>query len=185
MSSPVQAASFLASPPPGLFVGTGRVVECDERGRPTLRLMEAPGRIVSAEWALPYRYLPEIGDLLLVLGKDGRHWITGVVLGAGRSHLAFRGNFGLSSAETLQLRGDQGVRVLGKRVTTRADEVEVHASSIVQKLGESQSTVRGVLRERAGQSSHTIEGEDRRLAGRHETVARRAVKIDGETLILS
>ena len=165
-------------------VGLGRVVGCESDGRPCLRLMFGAAEQVVADWALPYRYQPVVGDLLQVIGRCDRYWITGVVQGHGRSHMASSGSMRLSARGRLRLRGDVAMRLSGPGVTSRATVFETVAVSVVQKLGELRTAVRGLLTERAGQSSRMIDGEDYRAARRHETVAREAVKVDADLLRL-
>ncbi|HEX5052281.1 MAG TPA: hypothetical protein VFZ65_10945 [Planctomycetota bacterium] len=169
----------------GVFVGQARVLGTATDGRPRVLVFDRRATVAVADWALPFRYEPTAGDLLLVMGQHDRFWVTGVTHGHGRSQLAFLGDAALHARGVLRLASDAGVRLRGPEVEMRSHELESSATSVVQKLGGMQSTTQGTLDERAGQCSRMIDGEDRQVAGRHATVALHKVKIDGDLLVLS
>lgn len=168
-----------------VYVGPARVQAITEDGRAAIQVLGGSCERAIADWALPYRYQPVIGDLLLVMGQNSRYWVTGVVRGQGRSELAFCGDTQLHAAGTMRLGGDGGVRIEGPQIDLLADQLETEADDLVQYLGSSESTVRGTFNERAGQCSRIIDEDDHQIAGRHATVAGHAVKMDGEMLRLS
>ena len=168
-----------------IYVGPAKVLRCDADGRPLVQVLGGAGEQAVAEWAIPFRYEPNAGDLLLVLGRAGRYWVTGIVHGSGRSQLAFRGDAELRARGALHLGGNGGARVDAPEVRVAAEELHSEAEHTAQRVGEYDSTVRGTLDERAGECARTIDGEDEQVAAKHETVARRVVKVDGGLLRLS
>lgn len=169
----------------GVFVGSAEVLAVEPDGRPRVRVLGGACETTVATWALPFRYEPRPGDLLLVYGKQGRYWVTGVERGRGRSQLVFGGDAELRAAGgSLQFGADAGVRLDAPEVLVEADQLELDAGQNVQRIGEADTTVRGVLDERAGASERVVDGDENVTAGRSETVAARAVRIDGDVLRL-
>ncbi|MCB9877495.1 MAG: hypothetical protein H6835_07840 [Planctomycetes bacterium] len=183
-----------------VFAGSARVLAVETDGRPRVIVLGAPadgapadgalahGALAApiiADWAIPFRYTPETGDLLQVLGQHGRFWVTGVVHGRGRSQLAFRGDTAVHASGALRLGADGGVRLEAPTVHVEAAGLETDADTIVSHADAQDTTVHGQLDERAGAVERQIDGDDDRTAGRHATVAERVVKIDGDLLRLS
>lgn len=169
----------------GIYIGPARVATVQADGRPVVQILGGSCETVAADWAIPFRYEPDKGDLLLVLGKHGRYWITGIVHGSGASQMAFHGNVELASSGTLQVAASGGVYVDSPEVHILTEAFDVDASQIVQRFEDMDSEVTERIEERAGTCERVIDGEDEQIAARHETVARRAVKVDGELLRLS
>lgn len=159
------------------------VLGVDVEGRVRVRSAVPPGEVV-ATWALPFRYVPEAGDVLQVLGQGDRYWVTGIVSGRGRAALAFHGGVQVGGPGTLRLAGGSGVRVVAPEVVLRAAALERDVGGIVQRVGAADEQVVDTCVERAGQVSRMIEGSDATTAGRVETVARGSVRIDGDLLQL-
>ena len=168
-----------------LYAGPARVLEIEEDARPHIALLGGSGERTVADWAIPFRYEPRVGDLLFVMGRSGRYWVTGIMHGTGRSQLAFRGDTELRASGALRVGGDGGVRIAGPEVGIETRDLHSEAEHAAQRLGTVDTTVTGTVDERAGACERSIDGEDEQLAGRHETVAQRVVKIDGGLLRLS
>ena len=166
-------------------VGPARVLEVLPDGRPRLQLLAGDCRRVVADWAIPFRYDPAAGDLLLTMSHGARAWVTGIVSGRGASRLTFAGEVELAADGELTASAAGGVRITAPEVVTEARVVECESEETVQRIDEMDTTVEQELEERAGSCERTIDGDDDQLAARHGTVARRRVKIDGELLRLS
>lgn len=162
-----------------------RVLGVDATGRPRLRTLDAGSRECTAEWAIPWRYEPAVGDLLQVIAQGERCFVLGVVQGHGRSQVVFRGDAALAARGALHLHSDAGVRLRAPRIELQADACTTDAGAAVQRATTHDTVVRGECVERAGQCARTLEGDDVQLAGTHRRVANHAVKIDGELLRLS
>jgi hypothetical protein len=167
-----------------VHVGPARVLGVEPDGRPRVLVLGGSCEVAIADWAIPFRYQPTSGDTLLVIGQRSRYAVPGVTHGSGRSHLAFRGDAALRAAGTMRLGGDGGVRIAAPEIRVTAGDLECTAETVVQRLGDADATVPGCLDERLGQSERIIDEHDERVAARHETVAARVVRIDGDLLRL-
>ncbi|MFN3241495.1 MAG: hypothetical protein ACE37K_08275 [Planctomycetota bacterium] len=168
-----------------VYVGPARVLRMDGE-RPHVQVLGGGCETATADWALPFRYEPATGDLLLVIGQSGRYWVTGIVHGAGRSQLAFAGHTELNAAGgPLHLSADGGVRIQSPAVGVEADVFETETNATHQRLDQCDSEVSGTLDERSGESMRDIDGEDAVTAAQTSTVAARVAKIDGGLLRLS
>tara|TARA_R110002094_G_scaffold134345_5_gene126549 strand:+ start:412 stop:927 length:516 start_codon:yes stop_codon:yes gene_type:complete len=168
-----------------LYVGPARVLGTESDGRPKVQVLGGACDQVVCDWALPFCYEPAAGDLLLVLGKDARYWVTGIVKGAGHAKMAFRGDATMHAHGKLHFGGDGGVRLDSPTIKLEAEKLDTEADHVVQRIGELDSTMADALQERAGECSRIIDGSDEQLAYRHSTVANHKVKMDAELLRLS
>jgi len=168
-----------------LYVGPARVLSV-EQGRPRVQVLGGSCEVATADWALPFQYQAQVGDLLLVMGREHRYWVTGIVHGAGRSQLAFRGDTELGARDGgLQLSADGGLRVQSPSVHIAAAEFETDTATTHQRIDEHDQEVIGRFDERAGESTREIDGEDAHTSARSETVAAHVAKVDGGLLRLS
>ncbi len=169
--------------PAGISVDQGRFWGNDPAGRLRVRLSDTWGRVVVAEWALPYQYTPAPGDVLRVIGRAGRYYVTGVVRGRGRSRLAFSGDLGIrAEGGSLRLSARRGVRIVGRQVTFKAKALEVLVDSLQEKVESATRTVRGLLKERAARVSRVVEGDETQLSGRRSILAKGVVRFGGRLL---
>lgn len=171
--------------PEGATLGPAHVVS-PERAGSALGVLLSDGRLVEPSWALPYRYEAEAGDVLLVVSRGERHYVLSVLHGRGRSRLAFRGD-ALVRAEggALRLRGERGVRLVGPRVTLRAQSLETAARVVHQKLGELSTRIKRRVFERAGASRRVIERDDWHSARERTLVAEDSVLFNGDLIRVS
>ncbi len=179
------AAEAAPGSPPGALVGPAQVLGVDEVGRAVVRLGDALGTQVAAEWALPFRYSPAPGDVLWTIGRGARHWVIGVAAGRGRSELAFRGDAALTAGGALHLRADRGLRLVGSVVTLRGGRVEVLVRALEEQLGSAARLVRGALEEVAGKALRLIDGEDCVVARDVTILAQESARLDGDLLQVS
>lgn len=180
------AGPALALPlPGGVRCGLAQVLGLDAQGRPVVRLDDGFATEVTAEWALPHRYVPVEGDLLWTIGRGRRQWAIGVAQGRGRSELLFRGDFTLAAGRALRLQADRGLRLVGRVVALRARALQVVAGALEERLGDAARLVAGLLEEVAGSSLRvTAEGEE--LVARDVTImAEESARLDGDLLQIS
>ena len=171
--------------PRGASIGPATVIEADSEGDP-LRVLLASGEVVEAEWALPYRYLAQAGDTLLVIQRSERHYVLSVIHGRGRSQLALGGEGLLRAAGgKLRLRGGRGVKLEGPRVTLRGQALNLVARVVHEKLGEVTQRIAKRVFERAAQSRRVIEGDDWHSAGERTVVAADSVLFNGDLIRVS
>ena len=168
-----------------IYVGPARVLSIAADGRPRLQVLGGACDTTVADWAIPYRYEAHAGDLLLVLGRDRRYWVTGVIHGRGRSQLAFRGDTSLAASGTMHLSGDGGVQLDSPEVRIETDTLDSEAQHLIQRTDDFESVVYNTSNERAGECTRIIEENDQHTAFRQSTVAKHIVKIDASLLRLS
>jgi len=171
--------------PRGASLGPATVVEPDAGGQP-LRVLLSSGEIVEALWALPFRYLAQAGDTLLVIERGERHYVLSVIHGRGRTQLALSGEGLLRAAGgKLRLRGERGVKLTGPRVTLRGQTLGLVARVVHEKLGEVTQRIAKRVFERAGRSRRVIEGDDWHSAGERTVVAADSALFNGDLIRIS
>lgn len=166
------------------YLGPAEVIE-RERSGVTVRLEDEGCTVVPVELAFTFPYQPELGDRLLVLGAQDRHYAVGVLDGRAPEALAFQGSVVVQAVGgTLTLAGDQGVELEAPKVTLRAGVVRTIAGSLVEKSESVYRWVRGLIAVRAAESRRTVDGEDATRCGNSVTLAKGTVKVDGDQLHL-
>lgn len=117
------------------------------------------GREVRAEMALAFPYEPAIGDDLLVVGKDDRFYVIGLLRARGQVALRFMGDVRLSAVGgKLELEGDEGVRVRGRTVEVVARQFKTLADSVVERANDVYRRVRDTLDVHAGEKRELVDG---------------------------
>lgn len=116
--------------------------------------------ITEAQLALAFAYEPAVGDLLLVVAKQGRAYVIGVLEGRGRARLAIAGDVDLHAiGGTLRLRGDAGVELEGRDVRIGAThKLRVVAEHAVSSFESLTRRVRGLLSSQSGDKLETVDG---------------------------
>lgn len=175
-------APFALPLPSGTHVGQGRVVGVEADGRPRVLLL-ATGAEVVATWAIPFLYGPALGDLLWVVGRDGRFFVLGVFQGGGRSLIALPGEVRLEAAGRLRLVAGQGVRLIAPRLTLRAERLELEARQLHTKVVDAVRLVRGLFQQVAGRVVRVTEGEESVSADEVTVLANDLVKVDGGDVV--
>jgi hypothetical protein len=168
--------------PGGVRVGMAEVLGLDPRGRPVVRLDDGRASEVTAEWALPHRYVPAPGDLLWTVGRGPRLWVIGVAHGRGRSELLFRGDLTLAAGRALRLQADRGLRLVGRVVSLRAGALELVAGALQERLGDAARLVAGLLEEVAGGAVRVTEEQETLLARDVTVMAEESARLDGDLL---
>src|SRR5690349_14720889 len=79
-----------------VFLGPATVTRVKAR---EVQIELRDGAIVDVQLAFAFPYEPEVGDKLLVIGKDGEHYAIGVLAGSGKASLAFHGDVELRSMD--------------------------------------------------------------------------------------
>lgn len=152
----------------------------------TLRLLPSvgPGEPVDAVPAMPFRYDARSGDTVLAIGQAGRWYVIGVLNGHGATVIEAPGDLSVTAPNgTLRLAA-AAVEVDASRVETVARHVAVTARALVNKVQEATLWVAGRLDTRAGSSRLTVDGLHAVHAEQVLALARKQVKIDGETINL-
>jgi len=143
------------APEPDDYLGPAEVLAV-EAGVVTV---EGPAGPVEARIALALPYEPVVGDVLLVIGKGGAHYVIGVLHGAGRTALELRGDVTLRAVDgKLCLAGDKGVSVQGPEVELETGKLRMVAEAVVQKFASVWQRVSSVLTVHAGQTHTVVDG---------------------------
>lgn len=138
-----------------------------------------------ATLAMPLAYAPEVGDTLLVVGKDEAFYAIGVIAGRGRTSLTAAGDLSLSAPHgRIDLHARDGVEVRSSVFRCVAEKWDAVLGTVRQRCSELWFQVRGVARWRAQRSETTVDDVARTRAGRIVQQARGAVQIDGEKVEL-
>jgi hypothetical protein len=174
-------ASLITPADDGIYLGTATVVD----GGETLRVRREDGLEVDACLALASHYQASEGDVLLVLGREQRHWVVGVVHGQGKTQMAFKGDVELRAVGgTLELRGDDGIRMASPEVDLNAGKLRISAESVLQKCESLYQRVRGLLSVRASQQQTVVDGAIVTKAARADIVASETVSLNGKQINL-
>lgn len=155
-----EASSFLG--PAVVLAVDGSVVDVDLGPR-------EPVQRVCARLATAFPYRPCEGDVLLVIGKDGAHWVIGVIEGKGETNLSFEGAVALHAKGELKLKSDGVVRIEGPRVEVQADKLSTFAGAVVERFSSLVQRVHGALNVRA-QKAHTIVDESSLLTAKNASI---------------
>ncbi len=183
-SSAAQTNNVIELPLPGPcdYLGPGQVVGALPH---ELSVELRGGRRVTAEMALAFPYRPEVGDVLLVIGKDDAHYVIGVLHGAGRAVLSFPGEVELrAEGGPLTMTSDHGVAIKGPTVEIETGKLQTFAASVVQKCTTLYQRVVGALDVRAGQAHTIVDGDSLLSAKNASIVTEEAMNINGDEIHL-
>lgn len=180
------AGHVAARAAPRPWLGQGVVVEVPLDGPARVRLGDRTGRVLTPTWALPFAYVPRVGDRLLVIAPpgEGRPYVLAVTRGAGASLLASHGDLRIAAGGALRLAGDVGVRLAGEVVTLRARAVEVAAGALHVVAEHSFERVAGLSRLVAGAVQRVTTGTESVVARRVTVLGRDLVKLDGGVTVI-
>lgn len=150
-----RAADFLGPAPVRGFDGSTPLVEIE-------------GRQVRAEVALAFPYEPAVDDELLVIGKDARFYVIGLLRARGQVALRFFGDVRLQAVGgKLELEGDEGVRVRGRSVEVVTRTFKTLADSVMERANDVYRRVRDTLDVHAGEKRELVDGM---ISTRAETI---------------
>jgi hypothetical protein len=143
------------------------------------------GERVSAQLALAFPYAPVVGDVLLVTGKGGEHYVIGVLRGAGRTALAIQGDVELRAVGgTLELSGDSGVRLHGPELQIYAGKLRTVAGAVTQQLTSLCQRVTTLLSVHAGQKHTVVDGDSVEKARSATLLTEETVTLNGKQIHL-
>jgi hypothetical protein len=118
-----------------------------------------PGSQVEVVLAFALPYSPEEADVLLVIGKRDAFYAIGVISGRGRTALALQGDVSLHAVGgTLELSGDQGLKLHAPAIDVQTDTLNTVARSVVGMCSTLFQRVTEMLRVHAGESHAVVEG---------------------------
>lgn len=167
----------------GLYLGPATVTVASTLREVEVKLEGGTTALATLALALPYQAVE--GDVVLVLGKDNRHWVVGVLHGQGKTSLTFRGDVQMRAiGGSLELAADEGVRLAGKEVEIDSGEIRMLAKSLVQRFDSVLTRVRGLWSSRVEKAHHVIDETAFTHAKSATLVTDETVTINGEQIHL-
>lgn len=149
------------------------------RGDGVVAVRGRDGAVYDAVMALPVRYDPVEGDVLLVIAGPSGAWVIGVIDGRGATALESRGPVTVRSTESeVRIEGHTAVAVESPRTTVRTRLWELVSERAVQHATEWQQRVRALLSVQAGTRHDLTEGASL-------TQSRSATVLTEEKLVLN
>jgi uncharacterized protein (DUF2345 family) len=143
------------------------------------------GALVRAELALGYPYEACRGDVVLVIGDAGGHYVIGVLRGTGRSVLELPGDVDLRAVNgVLRLSGDKGVEVAGPDLSIQVSRLQVIAETAVQRFASLCQRVTDLLSVQAGQRHTVIEGSSHEQSKSATLLTEEKMTINGKAIYL-
>jgi hypothetical protein len=172
----------LPSPQASDYLGPGHVVVV----RPhEVEVCIRGGDQVIAEMALSIPYTPEVGDVLLVIGKDGEHYVIGVLHGTGKTALSFQGAVSLTAVGgPVTISSDQGVSIHGPEVEVQASKLSMYAGEVVQKFTSLYQRVREAVSLHAGKTHTVVDDASFMTAKNAAIVTEETMSINGSEIHL-
>ncbi len=172
----------LPLPRPDDYLGPGYVVAVEPH---EVTVEIRGGERARAQMALSIPYAPVLGDVLLVIGKGGEHYVIGVLHGSGKTSLSFEGAVDLrATGGPLTLSSDQGVAIHGPEVDIQTGKLEVLATSLVEKLGSLYQRVRDALNIHAGKAHTVIDDSSFMTAKNAAIITEETMSINGKEIHL-
>ncbi len=140
---------------------------------------------VSAQMALSIPYAPELGDVLLVIGKDGEHYVIGVLHGSGKTALSFQGAVDLRAVGgPVTISSDQGVAIHGPEIEIQTGKLSMYAGTAVQKFTSLYQRVREAVNLHAGKQHTVVDDASFMTAKNASIVTEETMSINGSEIHL-
>jgi hypothetical protein len=156
-----------------------------ETGAQTLRVELPAGPTAQAQMALAFPYEAAVGDVVLVITREDRAYVIGVIHGTGQTVLSLPGDVALRAANgQLRLSGDTGVVIDGPEVSLHATKLRMVASNVVQRFANVCQRVSDLLSVRAGQSHTVTEGSSYTQSKSAAIITEETVTINGKAVHL-
>jgi len=163
------------------YLGPARVLQA-AAGRIKLEL---PDEHAWALCALAFPYRPEIGDLVLAVGKSAQWYVIGVLKGSGMTTLVAPGDMTLATPRgRLVLEAADGIEMRGPSIRVATNRWEVIANNVTERFVEAVRWVRGAFQIRAGRLRTRVEGAYDMQAESIREIADQDVRIDGKSIDL-
>jgi hypothetical protein len=167
---------------PEEYLGPAQVVEA----RPHEVLVSLPELgMVAAALAFSMPYTPVVDDVLLVIGRGGKHYAIGVLHGAGRTAFTIQGDVDLHSVNgKLSLSGDRGVEVRGPEVDIYTVALRMVARDVTHKFESLCQRVTSLFRVHAGETQTLVDEGSVTQAKRAAILTEETVTINGREVHL-
>ncbi|MDH3376279.1 MAG: DUF3540 domain-containing protein [Gammaproteobacteria bacterium] len=163
------------------YIGPGRVLEV--RGKQAL--ISAADHKAWALMALGYDYEPNVGDVLLVIGKQQSWYVIGVIEGSGELKWTVPHDLEINAPRgEIRLSAAQGISLRTPNLDLVSKKLRVVASSLIERFVNVQRTISDALDVHAGRVRVNVERAHRITAGRILHRAEGDVKLNGRKIHL-
>lgn len=181
----MQAAHVLPIDPksagPEFFLGPAEVVDA---ALPRISVKLTGGKLVQAELALAFPYRPAPGDVALVIGHGGAHYVIGVLRGSGQTIVDLPGDADIRAQGKLRLSADEGVEIQSKTVSIEAGKLSLLAGAVVNRFQSLRQRVVELVSLHAGATHTVVEGSTHAQSKSASIVTQEKVSINGREVHL-
>ncbi len=140
---------------------------------------------VWAQMALAIPYYAEVGDKLLIIGKQEGFYVIGVIEGSGKHALSVEGDLLLQARNgKIQLQSDKEISLASTSVSVKTVNLSLIAEKCSEKFTRASRWVLDLLRIDAGRTQTSVKEESRTQAKRILQRAEEDVQIDGSKINL-
>ncbi len=161
-------------------LGPAQVIRVDERAIHVLS--DGQERLVTM--AMPIRYHPRVGDVLLVAATAEACYAIGVLTGTGNIELASSGDVTVQAGGRLRLQAGEAIAADGPELRLTAGRMEFTAKDLVANAQSFLQRIAGLLHLSAGRRHIQVEGSSVEHARQVVVKAQETVTIDGSTIHL-
>jgi hypothetical protein len=171
-----------AEPRAPLYLGPATVTRT---GPAAVEVRLPTGAAVEAQLALAFTYEPVEGDVLLVIGTEGGHYVIGVLDGRGRAALEIPGDVSVRAVGgVLRLAGDRGVELSAPEVSVQAGALRMIAGAVVQRFTSLRQRVTELLTVHAAESHTQVDGAAHTQAKSATLLTEEKMTINGKAIYL-
>lgn len=147
----------------------------------TVDLDGQPRRVTMA---MPVRYRPLVGDVLLVVSGHDACYAIGVLHGGGAVELASAGDVTVRAGGTVRVQAGDGFDADAPRMRLTAGRLELAAHDLLATAQSFLQRIAGLLHLSAGRRHTQVEGSSVEHARQVVVKAQETVTIDGSTIHL-
>jgi len=165
----------------GFSLGPAEVVTAT---LPRISVKLAGGRLVSAELALAFPYLPVPGDVALVIGDGAAHYVIGVLRGSGRTVVDLPGDVDIRAQGKLRLMSDESVAIEAPSVSVQAGRLSLLAGDVAQRFRSLRQRVVELVSLHAGETRTVVEGSAHAQSKSATILTQEKVSINGREVHL-
>lgn len=145
---------------------------------------EVDGHPRQVTMAMPLRYHPHVGDVLLVASGADACYAIGVLHGTGSVELASAGDVTLKAGGRVRVQAGDTVTAEAPTMTLDAGRLELVARDLIATAGSFLQRIAGLLHLNAGRRHTQVEGSSVEHARQVVVKAQETVTVDGSTIHL-
>lgn len=134
--------------------------------------------------AMPLRYHPRVGDVLLIASNADACYAIGVLSGTGSVELASTGDVTLNAGGRVRMQAGDSLSAEAPAMKLEAGRLELAARDLIATAGSFLQRIAGLLHLSAGRRHAQIEGSSVEHARQVVVKAQETVTVDGSTIHL-